>query len=139
MCAYSPKKEYQTIQEITKILDFHRYPEDYVLRPPYQRKSVWSVKKQQSLLESLFRRYYVPRIVLREVRLDVQTTKKEVIDGQQRINAVTNFFANKLSLPKTLSKYDHRLPGKRYENSSNKESSIRWRCVRRELTTICKI
>jgi hypothetical protein len=37
---------------------------------------VWSRKKQQALLDSLFRRYYVPRIVIRQVRLNEERTVK---------------------------------------------------------------
>jgi uncharacterized protein with ParB-like and HNH nuclease domain len=76
--------------------------EEFVVRPPYQRKNVWSRKKQQALLDSLFRRYYVPRIVIREVRLDEERTVSEVIDGQQRIYTVQRFLANDLPLPGSL-------------------------------------
>jgi hypothetical protein len=53
------------------VQDFLDYWEEFVVRPPYQRKTVGNRKKQQALLDSLFRRYYVPRIVIREVRLRV--------------------------------------------------------------------
>lgn len=68
MPAFDPSPEYQVTQEPVLLSDFANYPEEFVIRPPYQRKTVWSRAKQQALLDSLFRRFYVPRIVLREVR-----------------------------------------------------------------------
>lgn len=112
---FSPESEYTVVQERAPIKDFHDYAEEYVIRPPYQRKNVWSKSKKQALMDSLFRRYYVPRIVLREVRLGPQEVKKEVIDGQQRINTVQEFFANKLPLPDTLADIRDDLAGSTYD------------------------
>lgn len=116
--AFNPKQEYLIIEDKIQIKDFFEYKEDYVTRPPYQRKSVWSVKKQQSLLDSLFRRYYVPRIVIREVRLSDDRIVKEIIDGQQRITAVQEFFANKYKLPASLKDIHSDLPGKYFRDLS---------------------
>lgn len=100
MGVFNPTTEYDVVTKSISIRDFHDYAEEYVVRPPYQRKSVWSRKKQQALLDSLFRRYYVPRIVIREVRLDEDSTVQEVIDGQQRIITAQLFFSGELTLPK---------------------------------------
>jgi uncharacterized protein with ParB-like and HNH nuclease domain len=89
--AFNPRSEYTIVSRGINIEDFHRYKDDFVTRPPYQRKSVWSKKKKQSLLDSLFRRYYIPNIVIREVRLSDNQTVNEIIDGQQRINTVQDF------------------------------------------------
>ena len=66
--SFNPKPEYITVSSDINIKDFFEYKEMYVTRPPYQRKSVWSKKKKQSLMDSLFRRYYIPKLVVREVR-----------------------------------------------------------------------
>lgn len=116
--AFNPKQEYLIIEDKIQIKDFFEYKEDYVTRPPYQRKSVWSVKKQQSLLDSLFRRYYVPRIVIREVRLSDERIVKEIIDGQQRITAVQEFFDNQYKLPASLKDIHADLPGKYFKDLS---------------------
>lgn len=90
---YDPKLEYDIIPgEKIQIKDFYDYADDYVIRPPYQRKTVWGPSKQKALLDSLFRRYYIPKIVLRDVRVGDEETKNEIIDGQQRIVAVQKFF-----------------------------------------------
>jgi hypothetical protein len=100
--AFNPKQEYLITEDKIHLKDFFEYREDYITRPPYQRKSVWAVKKQQSLFDSLFRRFYVPRLVVREVRLSQDRTVREIIDGQQRITAVQDFFDNKFKLPASL-------------------------------------
>ncbi len=114
MALFNPKTEYDVVQKSIPIRYFHAYDEEYVIRPPYQRKSVWSRKKQQALLDSLFRRYYVPRIVIREVRLDEERTVQEVIDGQQRIITAQLFFSDSLALPKSLKDVHPDLPGSKF-------------------------
>ena len=113
---YNPKSKYYVIPNNIDIIDFFRYESMFVVRPPYQRKSVWDVSKQQRLLDSLFRRYYIPKIVIREVRINDEETKKEIIDGQQRIITVKNFFNNELKLPNTLADLKKGIEGKIYED-----------------------
>jgi len=113
---FQPETEYDVVPDAISIKDFHEYPELFVTRPPYQRKNVWSTKKQQSLLDSLFRRYHIPRLVLREVRINQNEVLKEVVDGQQRITTVQRFFAGELRLPESLRDLDDSLPGCRYED-----------------------
>jgi uncharacterized protein with ParB-like and HNH nuclease domain len=79
---FQPEMEYDVVPT-SIVKDFHEY-EVFVTRPPYQRKNVWSTKKQQALLDSLFPRYYIPRLVLREVRISPTEVLREVVDGQQR-------------------------------------------------------
>ena len=80
--AFNPKQEYIITEEKIRLKDFHEYKDFYITRPPYQRKSVWPIRKQQQLIDSIFRRYYVPRLVVREVRLSDDKTIQEIIDGQ---------------------------------------------------------
>jgi hypothetical protein len=108
---FNPKSEYTIAPTDISIKDFFDYKEDYVTRPPYQRKAVWSQKKKQSLMDSLFRRYYIPRLVIREVRISHNQTVNEIIDGQQRIATVQEFFDNQYPLPMSLKDLDKTLPG----------------------------
>lgn len=117
---FLPKSDYDVIPDKIDIRDFYEYTEEFVTRPPYQRKNVWSVKRQQALLDSLFRRYYVPRLVLREVRLGKDRVVKEVVDGQQRIVTVQRFFRDELKLPDTLKTLDLSFPGQRYSQLPDK-------------------
>ncbi|MCF8131356.1 MAG: DUF262 domain-containing protein [Deltaproteobacteria bacterium] len=111
---FNPQTEYDVFPDKQEVRDFFLYPEKYVDRPPYQRKSVWSGQKKQDLMESLFRHYYIPKLVLREVRVGDNQSLWEVVDGQQRINTVQDFFGNKFKLPKSLDSLDSRLSGKKY-------------------------
>jgi hypothetical protein len=113
---FQPDSLYDVVPDSIAIKDFHEYPELFVTRPPYQRKNVWTTKKQQSLLDSLFRRYYIPRLVLREVRISPDEVLKEVVDGQQRITTVQRFFSGDLQLPESLRDLDENLPRCRYED-----------------------
>ncbi len=110
---FNPESEYHIETVAINIRHFHAYRKRYIVRPPYQRKTVWDTGKKQALLDSLFRRYFIPGIVVREVRLNRQESRREVIDGQQRISTVQEFYDNQLRLPHSLGDVDSRLPGKR--------------------------
>lgn len=127
--AFNPKPEYEILSDTIPIRDFLAYQDEFVARPPYQRKTVWKRQKKQDLLDSLFRRYYIPRIVIREVRLSEDQTIREVIDGQQRITSVQEFLADDLPLPKSLADVNPDLPGAYY---SQLPSDVR-RFIDREL------
>lgn len=114
MPRYSPSTKYDIVPQIVHLRAFYAYPEEYVVRPPYQRKTVWNRSRKQGLLDSLFRGYYIPNLVMREVRLGEDSTKWEVVDGQQRIATVQAFFADEIDLPDTLKDVHGALPGKRY-------------------------
>lgn len=111
---FNPETKYDVTFDSIPLRDFFDYREEFVIRPPYQRKSVWSRQKQQALLDSLFRRFYVPRIVIRLVRLSEDRTVREVIDGQQRIIVAQRFLSDELALPKSLQDVHHTLPGTRF-------------------------
>ncbi|MDE2773304.1 MAG: DUF262 domain-containing protein [Gemmatimonadota bacterium] len=115
---FNPQTSYDVIPGYIKLEDFHKYPEDYVVHPPYQRKNVWARGKKQALLDSLFRRYYVPKIVLREIKLAENYKKVEVIDGQQRIRVAQAFYEDDLTLPQSLEDLDKSLPGRKYSELS---------------------
>lgn len=114
--AFNPKQEYLVVLKDIQIEDFHRYKDEFITRPPYQRKTVWSTQKKQSLMDSLFRRYYVPKLVIREVRISDDKTVNEIVDGQQRINTVQDFFDNKYKLPKSLDNVYKGLGNKYYKD-----------------------
>ena len=81
----------------------HDHQDLFITRPPYQRKNVWPNQTKGALIASLFRRHYVPDIVLREVHMPSHFMKYEIVDGQQRIIAIQDFFNELIKLPKELS------------------------------------
>jgi len=65
-----------------------------VINPEYQRGSVWSKDQKKRLIDSLFRQYPLPLIYLHKKRREVDgfiSDGLEVIDGQQRTNAIFDF------------------------------------------------
>ena len=110
-------KPYSKEPKTFSLKDFHENQGLFISRPPYQRKNVWTNKQKQSLIESFFRRHYVPDIVLREVHTPSHIMKYEVVDGQQRIIAIQDFFNNAIKLAKVLSDITPDA-GKRYSGLS---------------------
>ena len=63
-------------------------------RPFYQRRDRWDAQKQSRLIESFLMNIPVPPLILYETSYN----SYEVMDGQQRITAIENFYNNKLKL-----------------------------------------
>lgn len=64
------------------------------VNPEYQRGSVWVPDQQKRLIDSLFREYPLPLIYLHHIHNEVGGFSRDgldVIDGQQRINALFRF------------------------------------------------
>lgn len=64
------------------------------VRPEYQRRLRWSTKKKSQLIESLLLNVPIPPVYFYES----EAARYEVMDGQQRINAVYEFFENDFTL-----------------------------------------
>jgi hypothetical protein len=64
------------------------------LRPFYQRRARWNNKMQSRLIESFLINIPVPPIILYEINYN----SYEVMDGQQRITAIRDFYTNKFAL-----------------------------------------
>ena len=66
-------------------------------RPPYQRGPVWSKSKKQLLMDTILRGMDIPKIYLRAV--DNPPFTYEVVDGQQRLRALWEFYRGEYTLP----------------------------------------
>src|SRR6185437_1322047 len=113
--SFSPRQDYQITQDIVRLKDFDDFADAFITRPPYQRKTVWSEKKKQALMDSLIRRYYVPKLVFRQVQLSDDRAVNEVIDSQQRITTMQEFFKNEFKLPTSLKDVSSEMVGKTYD------------------------
>lgn len=72
-----------------------------LVNPEYQRAAVWSETQQKKLVDSVMRGYPLPLIYLhhrKKVIAGMQSEGLEIIDGQQRINALHKFGENALKL-----------------------------------------
>lgn len=79
---------------LPQILDFVRQKKWMNIRPEYQRRLVWDTKKKSLFIESLLMNIPVPPIFLYETDL----SRYEVMDGQQRLNSILEFYENNLKL-----------------------------------------
>ena len=79
---------------LPQIIDFVRTQRWINLHPEYQRRLVWDRKKKSLLIESLLMNVPIPPVFLYEYDLN----RYEVMDGQQRLNTVVDFYDNRFSL-----------------------------------------
>lgn len=75
-----------------------------IVNSDYQRKDgLWNAPARSFFIESILLEYPIPKIFVYS-KLDLKTrgTIKEIVDGQQRSQALMLFFENKLALSKNL-------------------------------------
>ena len=74
----------------------------YIVNRRYQRKLVWSQEEKIAFIDSIYKQYSVPLFLLAQTKAlngDNDTTiRYEIIDGMQRLNAVTSFIENEFPI-----------------------------------------
>lgn len=65
-----------------------------ILRPEYQRRSVWSKPAKSALIETILQKKPIPLFLIQEKDNGIL----EVIDGQQRLRSILDFYIDKLKL-----------------------------------------
>src|SRR5258708_11268666 len=93
---------------LPQVRDFVREKKWMNLRPEYQRRQVWDDERRSLFIESLLLNVPVPPVFLYEWDL----SRYEVMDGQQRLNSIVDFYDNLYPL-KGLEKWAE-LNGSRY-------------------------
>ncbi len=93
------KRELRIVTEINReqlpnFVEALKRPNWMELRPFYQRRPRWDPYRQSKLIESFIMNIPVPPLFVYESDL----AKYEVMDGQQRITAIRDFYTNKLKL-----------------------------------------
>ena len=89
------------------VLDFMQWNEngDIDLAPKFQRRSVWSPRAQSYLMDTIVRGKPIPKIFMRqEVNPKTRKTRREIVDGQQRIRTVLSFVADGFKISKIHNK-----------------------------------
>lgn len=81
-------------EQLPNFVDALKRPGWMELRPFYQRRPRWDPVRQSKLIESFIMNIPVPPLFVYESDL----AKYEVMDGQQRITAILDFYTNKLRL-----------------------------------------
>ena len=123
--------------EIRIITEQARYPLDgitnmldsgkYNLNPEYQRRKRWDVQQQSKLIESFIINVPIPPIFIYEVSF----ANYEIMDGLQRLTAISDFYRDKFSLT-GLEEWSE-LNGRKY---SDLPKSVREGIDRRYLSSI---
>ena len=62
--------------------------------PEWQRGEVWDLSKKQQLIDSILRGWKLPKLYF----VKTAANEYEVVDGQQRLTAIYEFFSNELPL-----------------------------------------
>jgi uncharacterized protein with ParB-like and HNH nuclease domain len=83
--------------------DFIRWRNDksLVLSPKFQRRRVWPTKARAYLIDTMVRGLPIPKLYMRQ-HLDLRSNKSihEIVDGQQRLSSVLDFYDDLIALPK---------------------------------------
>src|SRR6266404_5298685 len=76
------------------IRDFEEWDDKGVLelQPKFQRRNVWDPKARSYLLDTIIRGKPIPKIYMRQiVNTKSHQTRREIVDGQQRLRSVLDF------------------------------------------------
>lgn len=72
------------------------------LQPNFQRGEIWDKKRQQRLIDTILRHWYVPAVHL----VRDGDHREIVLDGQQRLATIREFFADGLTVDGTIEPFD---------------------------------
>lgn len=89
--------------------------EDINLQPDFQRGEVWGDNRKKKLVDSLLRGWKIPPIHV----ISGENNIDEVLDGQQRLIAISDFFDNKIKIDGGIQPKDpniEKLDGKYYKD-----------------------
>lgn len=76
------------------------------LSPHFQRGAVWTPPARTYLIDTIIRQLPMPKVFMR-TRIDARTRQavREIVDGQQRLRAVFDFVADKMTLGPRAGEY----------------------------------
>lgn len=91
--------------QVANFLEWHR-AKSLTLNPYFQRRKVWAPSAKIDLIDTVLRRFPMPKIYLRQkVDLETRTSYREVVDGQQRLSAILDFAEDKIVLNKRAKEF----------------------------------
>jgi hypothetical protein len=101
----------QRIYTVNDFLSWNRRDE-LLLQPKFQRRLVWQNKARSFLIDTITRSFPVPPVYIREI-LDTSKRKtiREVVDGQQRLQAILDFLDDELVI---LPNHNEEIGGERF-------------------------
>ncbi len=92
-------KTWEMVKTVYTVGDFISWQKNnaLVLSPSFQRRPVWTAGAKSFLIDTIMRGLPIPIIFLRDQKTDLTSleSKKEVVDGQQRIRTLITYIAAK--------------------------------------------
>ena len=104
-----------TTQDISWFIDLDRNGQ-LDLDPPYQRRSVWSMRDRRFFLDTIFRGYPSPSIFLFKATKESGAISYEVVDGKQRLETILKFHRGEIAVAGNFG--DVELDGKKWASLS---------------------
>ena len=92
--------------------------------PPYQRKSLWSIKERKFFLDSIFKNFPCPAVFLYKQIHDNRNETYSVIDGKQRLETIIKFSNNEITIGNDYGNLD--LEGKKFNDLDLKYKQRFW-------------
>lgn len=86
------------------VRDFEEWEQkgELFLQPKFQRRGVWSEKARSYLIDTIVRGKPIPKIYMRQdTHPKTRRTKREIVDGQQRLQTVLSFVKNGFKISRT--------------------------------------
>src|SRR5207253_765820 len=86
-----------------RIAEFVRWDQrnQLVLQPKFQRRDAWESAARSYLIDTIVRQLPMPKVYLRKILYPkTQLSAYEVVDGQQRLRAILDFYSGDLVLSK---------------------------------------
>jgi len=111
----SSKSEDWSVYEIKRKVD-----KGHLTVPDFQRRGVWKNPRKSRLIESILRGIPIPSIYLAEEG----EGKYVVIDGQQRIDSITEYLHNDFGLSEKGLEILKKLKNQRYSNLKGEYSQL---------------
>lgn len=88
-----------SVLDIVRLLD----TEELSIQPKYQRRRMpWPINAKTALMDTVLNNFPLPPIYLRDYVNEEGKRKKEIIDGQQRISTIVDFYKGKFQLSKNI-------------------------------------
>src|SRR4030043_999757 len=115
----------QLSQRMYSILDIVRLlkSRELSIQPKYQRRRTgWPLTAKTALIDTIMNNFPLPPIYLRDFVNDEGKRRKEIIDGQQRISTIVEFYNNEFNLSKNI--FDENFVGLTYSQLPRSEQQM---------------
>lgn len=87
-------------ESIQRIYEFF-ISKKLIVNRRYQRKLVWSIEEKQAFIDSITKGFPIPLILFAE-KQENSDKRFEIIDGMQRLDAITSFINGEFTLKKNI-------------------------------------